>query len=61
MTPIKGMLAAIYDTLFTLTPQGTVEPGLASNHAVGPDGLTWTISLRPNVTFSDGHRSTRPR
>jgi len=31
-----------------------VEPRLAHDWAVSPDGLTWTFHLQPNVTFSDG-------
>ena len=54
VTPAKGMLAAIYDTLFTLTAEGAVQPELASGYTTSPDGLTWTITLRPNVLFSDG-------
>jgi peptide/nickel transport system substrate-binding protein len=32
-----------------------VEPWLAESWTRGPDGLHYTIKLRPNVQFSDGH------
>ena len=31
-----------------------VEPRLAHDWTVSPDGLTWTFHLEPNVAFSDG-------
>jgi peptide/nickel transport system substrate-binding protein len=31
-----------------------VEPRLAHDWTVSPDGLTWTFHLEPNVSFSDG-------
>ena len=36
--------------------QGIIEylPGLAQNWTISPDGLTYTFTLRPNVTFSNG-------
>jgi len=52
---------ATYQTLVAanLTAEykvGTIQflPGLATGWTVSPDGLTWTFSLRQNVTFSNG-------
>ena len=44
-------------TLETLTARGSdgrPQPRIAEEWSVSPDGLTWQIRLRPNVTFHDG-------
>ncbi|MBO0893170.1 MAG: ABC transporter substrate-binding protein [Acidimicrobiales bacterium] len=48
------MLDAIYGDLFSETPQGKVVPDLASGYTESNGGQTWTIHIRPGVTFSDG-------
>src|SRR5918996_81416 len=45
--------AAIYDTLLRWTADGGVAPQLAESME-SPDGQVWTITLRPDVTFTDG-------
>ncbi|MGE3110124.1 MAG: ABC transporter substrate-binding protein, partial [Phycisphaerales bacterium] len=35
-----------------------VEPWLAERWTTSPDGRTYTVTLRPDVTFSDGHPFT---
>lgn len=47
----------IFNTLVRMKP-GTVqvEPDLATNWSVSPDGLVWTFNLRTGVTFQDGTR-----
>ncbi len=47
------VMDAIYGVLFTTDAQGNVVPGLATGFS-SPDGLTWTLKLRPGVKFSDG-------
>src|SRR5207247_6671681 len=45
----------IYDTLLRTTKDGVgVEPGLASKWESSADGLTWTVTLRDGMKFSDG-------
>ena len=44
----------IYDTLFFQTPEGKLEPRLATKYEVSKDGLAYTIHLRKGVKFSDG-------
>ena len=44
----------IYDTLFYQTPDGKLEPRLATKYEVSEDGLTYTIHLRKGVKVSDG-------
>ncbi|WP_305091373.1 ABC transporter substrate-binding protein [Prescottella sp. R16] len=48
-------MAAVYDVLMRYdTGTQTFEPQLAKSMEESPDFLTWTMSLRDNVTFSDG-------
>ena len=44
----------LYEPLFALDPQFQAQPVLCKNYEVSEDGLTWTLTLQPNVTFSDG-------
>ena len=53
-TLIQNMCALLYDTFMYLTPEGKLEPRLATKYDVSPDGLTWTLHLRKGVKFSDG-------
>ncbi|KQV27426.1 ABC transporter substrate-binding protein [Rhizobium sp. Root1204] len=44
----------VYEALFRLTDAGTVEPSLAKDTKVSEDGLTYTFTLQPDVTFHSG-------
>ncbi len=44
----------LYDTVTQLSPSGQLEPGLAQSWDFPPGGMSLTLHLRPNVTFSDG-------
>ena len=46
--------AMVYEPLVRYTAQGTLEPWLATQWQVSPDGKTYTFTLREGVTFSDG-------
>lgn len=48
-------LYSVYDTLIYRHPQ-TMDfvPGLAERWEMAPDGLSWTFTLRQDVTFHDG-------
>src|SRR4051794_19873648 len=49
------VLSNLYDTLLEPSADGkTIVPGLANGYEVSPDGLTFTLKLRPGVKFSDG-------
>lgn len=56
VTPGWEIVEQVYQGL--LAPQGTsyttYEGVLAQNWTISPDGMTYTFSLRPNVTFSNG-------
>lgn len=49
----ESLLIPIYDTLLRLSPEGEIEPGLAEEWAV-VDSSTISLTLRPDMTFSDG-------
>lgn len=46
----------VFDSLVYQTPDGTLEPWLASSWTIGDGGKTYTFSLRKDVTFTDGTR-----
>lgn len=51
----RYVLRFTHDTLLDTDPQdGTLRPCLAERFAVAPDGLSFTVDLRPDVVFADG-------
>lgn len=45
----------MYDCLYSVTPDGQgSQPWLVTGHKLSSDQLTWTFTLKPNITFSDG-------
>ena len=45
----------VLDCLTWVNPaDGTVNPWLADSWEISPDGLEYTFTLRPDVTFHDG-------
>lgn len=51
---IINLCDLLYDNLFYTTPDGKLEPRLATKVDVSKDGLTYTVHLRKDVKFSDG-------
>jgi len=49
---------AVFDTLLLATPEGTIEPWLASEYSYNDDNTVLTLTLRDDVTFSDGTKLT---
>jgi oligopeptide transport system substrate-binding protein len=47
-------VSLIFPGLVQLTSNNTVELDLASSYHVSSDGLNYTFTLRPHLTFSDG-------
>lgn len=45
---------AVYDTLVAYDAKGQTQPYLAKSLTASADYKTWTIALRPNITFSNG-------
>ncbi|WP_300266150.1 ABC transporter substrate-binding protein [Microbacterium sp.] len=48
----------IYEGLVTRTQDNTIEPRLASDYEISPDGLTYTFTLNEGVVFHDGSALT---
>lgn len=54
----------VFDSLWKIDPAGNFSPNLATeiptaeNGGISKDGLTWTIKLRPDVTWHDGQPFT---
>jgi len=44
----------VYEALFRLDDNGTVEPVLSKDYTVSDDGLTYTFKLQPGVKFHSG-------
>ncbi|MFZ4893032.1 ABC transporter substrate-binding protein [Plantibacter sp. Mn2098] len=51
-------LDKVFDTLVVQNGKGEIEPRLASAYTTSADGLTWTFTLRKDLTFSDGSALT---
>ncbi|MDQ0644159.1 ABC transporter substrate-binding protein [Microbacterium murale] len=49
---------AVFDTLLLATPEGTIEPWLATEWSYNDDNTELTLTLRDDVTFSDGSSLT---
>ncbi|MBA8815183.1 peptide/nickel transport system substrate-binding protein [Microbacterium halimionae] len=45
---------AMYDTLLRATPEGTIDPWLATEWSYNDDNTELTMTIRDDVTFSDG-------
>jgi peptide/nickel transport system substrate-binding protein len=49
---------AVYDTLLLATPEGTIEPFLATEWSYNDDNTVLTLTIRDDVTFTDGEKLT---
>ncbi len=52
--PSATAIDMVFTGLVELNDKLQVVDQLAASHSVGPDGTTWTFTLRPNLHFSDG-------
>ncbi len=50
--------AQLYEGLYDLQPDGSVEPAAAQGFQVAPDSKTYTVTLRSGMTWSDGQPVT---
>jgi peptide/nickel transport system substrate-binding protein len=53
-TTVQNVVDTIVEPLVKLQPDGTIGPGLAEHWEVSADGLAYTFTLRPGVSFHDG-------
>ena len=44
----------VFDTLYSVGPDGVPHPQMAEGHTISDDKLTWRIKLRENLFFHDG-------
>jgi len=51
----------VFTGLVELDQNLNIKGELAQSYSVGPDGLTWTFKLKPNLKFSDGTALTSNR
>ena len=49
-----GQIYGLYDSLIRVDTEGNITPRLATSVTSDPTFKTWTIELRPDVTFTDG-------
>lgn len=50
----SGIIAAVADRLVGVDSHYKLIPKLAASWSVSPDSTTWTVNLRPGLTFNDG-------
>ena len=50
----RNHVLMVFDTLFGVDEQGAAQPQMLDGYVTEPDGLTWTLSLRPGLLFHDG-------
>ncbi len=48
----------VYDTLFALDANGDIKPQMVDTHAVSPDGLLYTFTLRDGLLWHDNQPVT---
>ena len=54
----KDLTAVVYSGLMRRDGDGTLEPDLAQGYTVSSDGLTYTFTLKNNLSFQDGSKLT---
>lgn len=54
----RDLTALIYNGLLRSDGRGQFIPDLAENFEISPDGTTYIITLKPNLTWHDGHPLT---
>ena len=53
-----NIILDLFEGLLTYDPSAKPVPGVAQSWAASPDGRTWTFTLRPNLSWSDGKSLT---
>lgn len=55
-SPSATVTSHLFEPLFELTPEGDIEPLLATDISFSEDGKTVVLTLRDDVTFHDGEK-----
>lgn len=50
----------LFEGLFRLGPDGSVENAACEHYTVSGDGLCWNFTLRPDACYNDGDEKTAP-
>ena len=50
----RNHVMMVFDTLFAMDEAGVMQPQMLAGYAAEPDGLAWTLTLRPGLRFHDG-------
>lgn len=50
----RDLVQLIYSKIFSYDAEGNLQPDLAESYSVSPDGKSYTINLRKDVTWHDG-------
>src|ERR1700751_2648983 len=50
----------VFDTLYSVGPDGVSHPQMAEGHTISDDRLTWRIRLREGLFFHDGRTVRAP-
>jgi peptide/nickel transport system substrate-binding protein len=53
-----NILGHIFGTLYRISSSGAIEPSMASDYTVSPDGTEYLFTLKPDLTCEDGRRLT---
>ncbi|HXM57181.1 MAG TPA: ABC transporter substrate-binding protein [Candidatus Dormibacteraeota bacterium] len=53
-TTVTNVVQMVVESFGHVGPDGKVQPSLATAWQESPDALSWTFTLRPGATFSDG-------
>src|ERR1700760_3278618 len=52
--PTRDHAYLVFDTLYGIDENFTVQPQMAAGHVIEDDGKRWTITLRDGLKFHDG-------
>ncbi len=54
----KDLSLLVYSGLLKATHDGKIIPDLAEHYTISEDGLTYSVTLKENISFHDGHPVT---